>query len=497
MDGTWFERLSPVDSMFLDVEDRAAHMHVGGVLVCEGTPPSQQELVAHVAARLDRVPRYRQRLAPVPLRLGRPVWVDDPALDLALHVGRSRLAGEGAAALDAHAARFLARPLDRRRPLWALELVEGVGPDRFALLSKTHHCLLDGIAGVEFVNAITDPDPGVRPAVPSGWRARPSPGALARAVAAVRDEAALLLDVARGAPGSEGGRLRADLAAGALPLLALARLGPAGAATSLRAPLGPDRRWATRTFDLAAVKEVRAALGGTVNDVLLAVVAGALGALFAARGEAVRRDLRVFVPVNVRAKAEARGAAGNRVALVFCPLPVGEPDPRARLRRISEAMRQVKEGGQVAGVIAFERLGELVPPTVAAAAIQLVLALRPFDVVVSNIPGPQTPLWLLGRRILACHPTIPLAPGQTLSVGLLSYAGAVDVGVLAAAERVPELDVFADALPGALEALVAAARAAAPAASPARVDAPAGTVPAEAVPALAEAAARAPAPALR
>ncbi|BDG05092.1 diacylglycerol O-acyltransferase [Anaeromyxobacter oryzae] len=451
--------------MFLDLEEPCAHMHVGGVLVFEGGAPSHADLLAHITARLDRVPRYRQRLAFVPFQLGRPIWVDDASLDVATHVRRSLLPSPGGAgALRERAARFFAEPLDLRRPLWQLELVEGLGPDRFALLSKTHHCLLDGIGGVDFLLAITDATRAAPAAAERApWRPRPAPGPVARLVDALRDQVARPVRLAREAlePGTEGRSVLRDLVLGARPLARLA-LGLTARRWPLDTITGPGRSWAMPALSLADAQEVRATLGGTVNDVLLAVVAGAARTLLVARGDAVPDAIRVFVPVNVRPEA-ARGTYGNQVALVLCPLPLGEPDPVARLRRISEATRRLKADRQATGVLAFTHLGELAPALVAGEAIRIVLALHPFNLVVSNIPGPPAARWLLGRRLAACHPAIPLARGQSLSVGLFSYAGTIGVGLLGGAERERDLAVLSAAIPAALAELVAAARAVAPA----------------------------------
>lgn len=494
------DRLTPTDAMFLDVEDAAAHMHVGGLLVFEGAPPDLAAFIAHVAARLPRVPRFRQRLAFVPLHLGRPVWTDDAALDVARHVGRTVLAAPGGdAALHAAAARFLAEPLPRDRPLWQVELVEGLGPDRFALLVKVHHCLLDGIGGVEFVAAITDPappPPGAAPEPAAAWRPSPGPGAAALLLGALRERVLAPMALAREAlaAGTRGRRLLLDLVAGARPLAALATSWPAPR-WPLDARVGPERAFEAVSIDLGAAKEIRARAGGTVNDVLLAVVAGALRRLLLGRGDPVPGEIRVFVPVSVR-PAGAREASGNPLALVLCPLPLGEPDPVARLRLVSAATRRLRDERQAVGVLAFEHLGFLAPAAVAAEAIRLVVAMHLFHLVVSNIPGPATPRWLLGRRLVACHPAIPLARGQSLSVGLLSYAGAVDVGLLGGAERARDLAALARAIPDALAELLAAARARSPGpvAAPARSGRPRF---ADALPAPAAAAAAAAPPVAR
>jgi WS/DGAT/MGAT family acyltransferase len=444
--------------MFLDLEGPGAHMHVGGVLLIQGRPPRREELVAHVASRLDRVPRYRQRLALVPFHLGRPVWVDDPKIDLAYHVTRAELPAPGDAGLKALAARFLGEPLDRSRPLWRMALVDGLGEDRFAILSKTHHCLLDGIGGIDFLAAITDGEPGSPPAAAGPvWRPRPAPGAVERLAAALGDALLRPLRLVRDGltPGTDGRRKLLELVRGARPLAELALSWPAP-----RSPLdrrvGPARAWETLSLDLPTVKEVRAALGGTVNDVLLAVIAGALRALLGARGERIPDELRAFVPVNIR-PASARGTYGNQVSLFLCPLPVGEPEAVERLRRISAATRRLKERQQAAGVVAFQRLGELVPAVVAAEAMHVVLAMHFFNLVVSNVPGPAEPRYLLGKRLVACHPAIPLAAGQSLSVGLLSCGPKIDVGLLAGAERAGELPALARAMSDELAALRAEA----------------------------------------
>ena len=471
---TWYERLSPLDTMFLDLEDGNAHMHVGGVLLFEGRPPAYRELVAHLASRLDRVPRYRRRLAFVPLGAGRPVWIDDPAFDVERHLRRATLPAPGGAdALKEHAARFFSRPLDRARPLWELELVDGLGGDRFALLSKTHHCLLDGIGGVDFLAAITDADPSVGPPdALTAWTPRAAPGAAALLAASLRDDVARPLGLARGAleAGTEGRRIALDLAAGARPLAGLAGLGRAPA-SSLNRPIGPRRRWEMPSVELAAVKQVRAALGVTVNDVVLGVVGGALRTLLRSRGEALRDDLRVFVPVNVR-PPEAQGTYGNQVSLVFCPLPLREPDPVARLRRIADAMAALKARREAAGMLAFQRLGEVTAPAVCAATMRLLVAMRYFNLVVSNIPGPQVPRYTLGRRLVACHPLIPLSNGATLSVGVLSCAGSIDVGLLGCEDGARDLPLLAGAIPDALGELVDRTRARAAVAPGAAVAAP-------------------------
>jgi WS/DGAT/MGAT family acyltransferase len=261
------------------------------------------------------------------------------------------------------------------------------------------------------------------------------------------------LEVAREVlePKTEGRRMLLELAGGLRPLLGLSQMGRAPA-SSLNRPIGPHRRWEIVSMDLAAVKRVRAALGGTVNDVILAVVAGALRRLLASRGEEPKGDLRALVPVSVR-RPETRGMVGNQVAAMFCPLPVDEPDPLERLRRVTSATKDLKESRQAVGALALTRLGDFAPPTLAAQAARLQMMNRWFNLVVTNVPGPQLPLYLLGRKLAACYPAVPLAHEQTIGIALLSYDGAIGVGLLGDADGARDLPLLARAITEALAEL--------------------------------------------
>lgn len=456
---SWSERLTALDAMFLDLEEGGVPMHVGSVSVFSGPPPSQGDLAALVSSKLPRVPRYGQKLLPVPFSLGRPLWVDDPDLDLGRHVLATKLEGRGGVAeLRRLAARLFARKMDRRYPLWEYWIVTGVSRGRFAVISKTHHCMIDGISGVDLASILMETEPGDRepPAAPPRT-VRPGPGLVERATEALGEMVAgpvgLALDALR--PESEGRQALEEIAGGALPLVQLGAMGPAPA-SSLNAPVGPGRVWETVSLRLADVKRVRAALGGTVNDVVLAVIAGALRRLFESRGEETPSPLRVMVPVSVRAPEE-RGTLGNRVAAIFCPLPVDEPDPGARLRKVSESMKGLKESRQAVGAMALTRLGDFAPPTLAALAARIQTRSPWFNLVVTNVPGPQFPLYLLGRRLLSCHPVVPLTTTTTVSLALLSYDGSIDVGLLGDAEKAADLAVLARAIPRELAALAALA----------------------------------------
>lgn len=459
----WFERLSSLDATFLHLENRVAHMHVGAMALFEGPPPSYRELLALIESRIEAVPRYRQRLAFVPLGQGRPVWVDDADFDLEYHVRHTALPAPGSEQeLKRLAGRLLSQQLDRDKPLWELWFVEGLSDGRFAVISKTHHCMVDGISGVDIATVLMDVDPNAPPPKPGKpWTPRAAPS-----------KTELLLDAARSQigrhpwqfvreamePTSEARRFVTELAGGIAPLVGLAQMGNAPP-SSLNQLIGPHRRFETVSFDLAAIKRVRAALGGTVNDVVLAVVAGALRTLLLQRGERLGPDLRVMVPVSVR-PAEARGALGNHVAAVFCPLPVAEPDPVARLARVSRAMKGLKESRQAVGALALTRLGEFTPPTILAQAARLQTVTRFFNLVVTNVPGPQLPLYLLGHKLLGCYPVVPLAAQQTIGIALLSYDGSIGVGLVGDSDRAKDLSLLADAMSAALAELVAAAAAA-------------------------------------
>ena len=486
------ERLSGLDAAFLYAEDATAHMHVGAVAVFEGRSPAHEELLRHVEGRLDRLPRWRQRVVFPPLGLDRPSWEEEAWFDLPHHVRHTALpqpAGE--AQLATLASRVFGQRLDRERPLWELWLVDALAGDRFALILKAHHCMVDGVAGVHLAGTLFDPGPVGReqPRSPeaSAVRGAPAPGSGTVADSAVTSTAAPGAAAAPVPSSSELGqalsrpfeRLRQALVAGAGGRAALAGLGAVAAPlaglglmgrappSSLNRPIGPHRRWLTAALDLAAVKAVRAALGGTVNDVVMAVVAGALRALFAARGEPPPALLRVMVPVSVRPPgAAAAGSLGNRVSALFCDLPVGEAEPARRHARVVEEMQRRKASGQALGALAWTRLGDVAFAPLLAVVSRYQAGHRYINLVVTNIPGPQEPLYLLGRRMTGWYPLVPLAQEQTLGVAVESYHGRLGFGLVADAGNVPEaeLQAFARAVPDAfaeLEDLAAAAAAAA------------------------------------
>ena len=460
---TWFERLSMLDALFLDLENRTSHMHVGAVAVFEGPKPPYRDLLALIAARLESVPRYRQRVQFVPFRQGRPVWVDESQFDLEYHVRHTALPAPGGdAELRKLASRLLSQRLDRDKPLWELWLVEGVGEGKFAVVSKTHHCMLDGVSGVDLATVLMDTEPSSTPPVPgAAWTPRPPPSTAQLLMDGVKDQLSHPLRFARevlegGTTSKDARKFLSEIAAGVKPLLGLASMGMAPP-SPLNVPIGPHRRFEMLDIELPQIKQVRAGLGGTINDVILAMVAGGLRKWLLGRGEALDKDLRVLVPVSVRTP-EARGTYGNRVSAVFCPLPVSEASPVERLRKVREAMRAVKESGQAVGAQALTRLGDFAPPTLMAQAARLQSVTRMFNLVVTNVPGPQFPLFLLGKKLLHIYPQVPLAAQQAVGIALLSYDGKIGVGLLGDADAARDLPALVEALGGALDELHACAK---------------------------------------
>lgn len=464
----WYERLTPLDAKYLDFEGPTAPMHVGSVCVFEGTPLQQKELADLIASRMDRISRYGQRLAFVPFNLGRPVWVDDPGFDVSWHVRSVTLPQPGSRQqfLDLVGELF-ARPLDRERPLWEMWLVEGLPDGGFAIVTKTHHCLMDGLSGVDVTFALLDEDEQSAPVpAPRPRKTRPAPSRAGLLSASLlgrqRPPARLASEAAAPGPGRRGA-LR-EFLGGVGPLLRMGAIGPAPS-SSLTRLVSAGRRWEMLTLDLGEVKRIRSALGGTVNDVLLAVMAGALRELLLERGEKPIRDLRAVIPVSFR-RPEGRGALGNQISFVFCSLPVAEPDPAERLRIVSRRTTRLKVGREVLGSITLHRIAGFVPPPLASFAARLGPFLPWFNLAVTNIPGPQNTLYALGRKLLACHPIVPIARFTTVSAAMMSYDGTIDVGLLGDDEHATDLPVLARAIPKALAEMTELARTAATAVGP-------------------------------
>jgi WS/DGAT/MGAT family acyltransferase len=459
-------RLTGLDASFLHLENGGAHMHVAGVLVFDGDPPPYDRLVEATEARLHVVPRYRQKLAFVPYGQGRPRWVDDPHLNLRYHIRRTALPRPGTEAqLRALAGRVFSQPLDRDKPLWEMWLVEGVedGPDgpRFAMLSKTHHALVDGISGVDIVSVLFDADPEPPEPVepPPKWTPRPEPSSSQLLAEALIERATVPGELARSVRAVfRGPRRVASVTRDSL--VGVGAMAWAGLRPSPKSPynteIGPHRRYTWVRTSLQDVKGIKDELGGTVNDVVLAAVAGALGRHMEQRGIEPPNELRALVPVSVRTPEE-RGSLGNKVAAMMAPLPVAEKDPQRRLATIAAAMQGIKRSGQAVGAQVLTELSGFAPSTLMAQGSRLVSTERFFNVVVTNVPGPQFPLYLLGRELRDCFPMVPLAKGQALGIAIMSYNGRMNFGLLGDWDALPDLDAFAEDLQASLEELASAA----------------------------------------
>ncbi len=458
------DRLSGLDASFLHLERGGrAPMHVAEVLVFEGDAPGYVELVEHILSRLHLVPRYRQRLAPVPLGQGRPVWVDDPHFNVRYHVRHTGLPQPGDdAALKRLAGRLFSQPLDRDKPLWELWLVEGLADGRFAIIGKTHHALVDGVSGVDITTVLFDasPEPAEPPAPPAPWVPRPAPTPAQLLAEALLERATVPGEIVRGVRAA----LRAPRRAAKVAFERLAEVGAFASiglepapSTPYNVPIGPHRRYEWVDADLATFKAIKDTLGGTVNDVVLTVVAGALGRHLRRRGHRTAGlELRALVPVSVRGRDE-QGALGNRVAAVWAPLPVGETDPVAVFERVHEAMAHVKANHEAVGARTLTELADFAPPTIMSQAARLQARQRFFNVVVTNVPGPQFPLHLLGRRLERLYPVVPLAERLAVGIAVMSYDGRLGFGLLGDLDAMPDLSELAGMLD---EAIIDLARAA-------------------------------------
>jgi len=446
------DRLSSIDVSFLTNETGSSHMHVGGILIFEGPPPSYEDLLDHVRSRLHLVPRFRQKLATPPLQTGRPFWVDDPAFNLEYHLRHSALPSPGSEdQLRRTAGRIFSQQLDRTKPLWELWLVQGLTRKRFALISKTHHALVDGISGVDIISVLFDSSP--EPLTPTGpgdrWLPRPLPSRSQLLGEALLERATIPTEVVRSVRAVFRGPRRileaAREAAVGVGAMAWAGLNPAPS-SPYNKPIGPHRRFTWVRANLRDIKAIKDSLGGTVNDVVLATVAGALGRHLRRRGQNTDGlELKAMVPVSVRQDLE-RGALGNRVAAMMAPLPVWCQEPVARLDIVREELKDLKSGGQAVGAQVLTDLSGFAPSTIMDQASRLMSRQRFFNLVVTNVPGPQFPLYLLGRRMLDPFPMVPLAKNQGLGVALLSYDGAINFGVVGDYDLLWDIDDFADDL---------------------------------------------------
>jgi diacylglycerol O-acyltransferase / wax synthase len=446
-------RLSALDASFLAVESENAHMHVGWVAVFDppdgATPPTFAECRDHIAARLSRAPRFRQVIEPSPLGLGPPVWVDDPEFDIARHVVRGRARG-----LTGAVDWFLSKPLRRDRPLWQVCVADQLADGRVAVIGKAHHCMVDGIAAVELATLLVDPEPDPPPPKPDGWVARPRPSARQRIADALNNLARRQFDLATipaRLAGSPGRAIERGQRA-ARALVDAAR--PAGD-SSLNEPISSSRHLGRLSRPMDDLLRIKQHFDVKLNDVVLAVCAGAVRELMREQSERPV-SLKAMVPVNVRG-AEGTGGLGNRISFMFVDLPCDEPDPVRRLRSIHMATSERKRNQQPQGADDVMRLVGLVAGPVQRLASRLAASPRAFNLTVSNIPGPREPLYMLGCRLTEAYPVVPIAERHTLSIGVTTVADGAFFGLYSDPGSLPKTDWLAAAIDRSIDELLDAA----------------------------------------
>jgi WS/DGAT/MGAT family acyltransferase len=467
-------RLSTLDATFLYVEHPAQPMHVASILALEGTL-DYERVVAHIRARLPLIPRYTDRIMPAPFGIAHPTWERDPDFDLRRHVQHRTLRPPGD---DEQLAEFCAslhaRPLDRNRPLWEIYVIDGYRgggggraadahggdgdrPARSVLYSKVHHCMIDGVSGVQLMGVLLDPSPApptVRP-VPFP-RARPLPGFTTRLFDAISDR--VTTGIGRGAtalrllkrPGHALHELRATRDALADTVRTLVSGAPK---TPFNGRLGLGRKLTWITFSLPETKSIKDRLGGSVNDIVLAVISGALRRVLTARGMSPDRlELRTVVPVNTRSAAQHL-KLGNQVSVMIAPLPVGIYDPLERLRQVRDATALLKGTNESAKVQRLMDLLDLMPPPLQRMIGSAGGLTAPINTICTNVPGPPISLYMQGIRLERMIPFVPLAEGVGLAFAILSYADTITIGVTADAELVPDLHEIVVALHASFEEL--------------------------------------------
>jgi diacylglycerol O-acyltransferase / wax synthase len=479
-------RMSVQDASFLQIESDDQPMHVGGVSIFEGPPPPHAEVLAMIDDKLARVPRYRQVVRFVPFELARPVWVDDSHFNLGYHVRRTALPQPGAdEELRTLVGRVMSQNLDRGKPLWEMWVVEGLGEGRWALLSKVHHAMVDGIASTDLMTVLLDQERNPeRPPAPR-WTPEGTPSSARLLADAVIERAANPLVAAEQLVATLRAprQLAAVLADTSRGLVGFASAARPSESSSLNGPLGPHRRWGWARARLADVRLVRQAFGGTVNDIVLAVITNGFRELLESRGEPAGRVLRTLVPVSVRPPGE-RGTYNNRVSAMFAELPVGIDDPVARLESIRTQMAGLKESKQAVAGETLTSLSGFAPPMLLALGARLASKLpqRTLNTGTTNVPGPQFPLYLAGRRMLESFPYIPLFAQVRVAVAIFSYDGELSFGVSGDYDTAPDIDVLCEGIERGVSQLVTltgkateTATAAPPAARPATPTKPTST----------------------
>ena len=441
------DRMSPLDASFLHIEDAVSHMHIGSVAVFEGPAPRYEQFEAMVAGKLPAVPRYRQKVRFVPLQLGRPLWVDDPHFNLGYHLRHTALAPPGGDnQLRNLVGRLMSQQLDRHKPLWEMWMVEGLEHGHWALVSKVHHCMVDGVSGTDLLAVVLDSEPEPARPMPDSWHAEEEPS-----------DARLVADALVDMVASPYEQLRAARSATRAPRQVLSQLGEVARGlrswtgvvrptpvSSLNGPIGPHRHWDWARTTLADVKTVRSALGGTVNDVVLTVLTRGFRDLLLSREESVAdRVVRTLVPVSVRTPGE-RGTYNNRVSAMIAELPVGIDDPAERLAAIRSQMDGLKESKQAVAGEVLTSLTGFAPSLLLTLGTRVAMRIpqRNVNTVTTNVPGPQWQLYACGRSMLEAFPFVPLASSVRIGVAIFSYNGMLNYGITGDFDTAPDIAVL-------------------------------------------------------
>jgi diacylglycerol O-acyltransferase / wax synthase len=438
------QTMSPLDASFLHIENAVTHMHIGSVDIFEGPAPGPDEVPVAIGAHLPLVPRYRQKVRFVPLALGRPAWVDDPHFNLEYHVRRTALPAPGGdQELRNLVGRVMSQQLDRAKPLWELWIAEGLDEGRWAIISKIHHCMVDGVSATDLLSVLLDSEREGMSPQPDPWKPAPEPGSAALVAHALTHRAAspyegvrTVLAAARGP--RHAARHLVDVVRGTASLTRLARVPPQ---TSLNGPIGPHRRWDWARARLADIRQIREQHEGTVNDVVLAAITVGFRELLLARGEPLEGHvIRTLVPVSVRAQHE-RGTYNNKVSAMFAELPIAIEDPVQRLHSVHEQMQELKHSGQAVAAETLTELGGFAPAMLLALGgrVGSRLPQHTVNTVTTNVPGPQRPLYLAGRRMLEAFPFVPLAGSVRIGIAIFSYDGNITFGVTGDRDTAPDI----------------------------------------------------------
>lgn len=456
------KRLTSIDASFLHQEDGGAHMHIGALAICEGPPPTGREFREHIGSRLPLVPRYRQKLVYPPLQAGRPLWADDDNFNLGYHVRHTALPKPGTSEhLLTLVSRVMSQRLDRTKPLWEIWLVEGLEDNRFAIINKTHHAAVDGVGGIDILTALFDLGREIREVPADNWVAEKAPSGLGLIVNGAEAGARIGIGTAVKGISQTLNPLKA-LANAKQAVESLVDVGRPFLDPAPKTPInvkpGPHRTVKIVSTPLATYKEIKSGLGGTINDVVLTAVAGALGRFLADRGmDTDGLTLRACVPVSVRPNEQA-GSMGNLISIMVAPLAVGITDPVERFNVVRQAMRDLKSSKAAIGAQLLTTMEDFLPPTVLAQASRLGFSSRLYNLLVTNVPGPQFPVYMMGRELVQLAPLAFLAPEHALAIAIVSYNGNVTFGLLADSDAIPDLDRLVKDLEASVDELLDASR---------------------------------------